>query len=179
MRLHSLVTFAFSLSLVWMLPTTSLSAQTTPVPANGVTADQVNDVARDLWCPLCSGVRLDVCDLQACEQMRQEIGLKLTAGEDAASIKQDFLDQYGPQVLGEPPRAGFSWLGWILPFAVLLGGAIFLLLRNRHLLFPQSVGDRSFETATESAKESAASPRAADQDDPFAQRLEEELKRYD
>lgn len=148
-----------------------VQAQDTSSQGSTVTSDQVNAVARDLWCPLCSGVRLDACELQACTQMRQEIALKLDAGQDAASIKQDFLDQYGPQVLGEPPRSGFNWLAWILPFVGLLGGAIFLLLRGRRLLFSPAPANPERRTAT--------MPSVAQPDDPYARQLDEELKRYD
>lgn len=103
--------------------------------------------------------------------MRQEIALKLEAGQDAASIKQDFLDQYGPQVLGEPPRSGFNWLAWILPFVGLLGGAIFLLLRGRRLLFSPASANPERRTAT--------GPSVTQPDDPYARQLDEELKRYD
>src|SRR5262245_53735698 len=52
--------------------------------------DQVDVVARQLWCPLCNGVRLDACELKACDQMRDLIAVKLAAGEDAETIKAYF-----------------------------------------------------------------------------------------
>lgn len=167
--LYSLPRLLVGCTLIWLLFVLPIHAQATP--KNPVTADQVGEVARELWCPLCSGVRLDTCELQACEQMRQEIALKLQAGENLEAIKKDFLTQYGPQVLGEPPRSGFNWLAWILPFVVLLGGAIFLVLRGRTMLLAQP-------TATAIADvEPVASPAA--QDEPYARQLEEELKQYD
>jgi cytochrome c-type biogenesis protein CcmH len=144
--------------------------QQTPVQPNKITEDQVNAVARELWCPLCSGVRLDACELKACGQMRQEIALRLAAGDDVEAIKKYFVTQYGPQVLGEPPRAGFNWLAWILPFAVLLAGAIFLVMRGRKLFFVQSAA-----VATPALEPTVVNG----QDEPYVRRLEEELKRYD
>ena len=44
--------------------------------------DRMYDIARELWCPLCSGVRLDACELQACVQMRAEIRQLLAEGRD-------------------------------------------------------------------------------------------------
>jgi cytochrome c-type biogenesis protein CcmH len=143
-----------------------LSAQDAPAPVREVTQNEVTEVARQLWCPLCSGVRLDTCDLKACEQMRQEIKLKLEAGEDVESIKADFLAQYGPQILGEPPREGFNWLAWILPVVALAGSALFLLIRGRSLFVQQPRA-----TATPAAP-------AATAEDRYARQLEEELKRY-
>ena len=61
------------------------------LPASGlaqqpVTAEQVNAVARELWCPLCNSVRLDTCELKACEQMREVIAEKLAAGASTEEI---------------------------------------------------------------------------------------------
>ena len=164
------------MSLVWVMLVLPIYAQATTTTPNSnqknpVTPDQVSEVARELWCPLCSGVRLDTCELQACEQMRQEIALKLQAGESLELIKKDFLTQYGPQVLGEPPRSGFNWLAWILPFAVLLGGAVFLVMRGRAMLLaqPKTTHVVTVEPTTPTS----------DKNDPLARQLEEELKRYD
>jgi cytochrome c-type biogenesis protein CcmH len=156
--------------LLWGIGTLPLAAQEAPAPVREVTQDEVTEVARQLWCPLCSGVRLDTCELKACEQMRQEIKLKLEAGEDAESIKAYFLAQYGPQILGEPPREGFNWLAWILPVVVLAGSAIFLLIRGRSLFVGQARA--TAPTAT------APAPPAANTEDRYARQLEEELKRY-
>ncbi|CAN5394200.1 hypothetical protein BH10CHL1_BH10CHL1_12650 [soil metagenome] len=144
--------------------------QPTPVQQNQVTADQINVIARELWCPLCSGVRLDACELKACDQMRQEIGLRLAAGDNLEAIRTYFVAQYGPQVLGEPPRAGFNWIAWVLPFVVLLAGALFLVVRGRKLLFVQPVA---------TAMSTPGQAGMNNQDELYARRLEEELKRYD
>lgn len=133
-----------------------------------VTDEQVRAIARELWCPLCSNVRLDTCNLQACEQMRQEIAIKLAAGEDLESIKAYFLAQYGPQILGEPPREGFNWLAWILPFAVLFGSGLVLVLRGRRLF-----------SARRSSPLPGPQTTSPPSDDPYARRLEEELQRYE
>lgn len=154
------------IALAWSGLARPLAAQESESTTRQVTADEVNEVARQIWCPLCSGVRLDSCELKACEQMRQEIALKLAAGEDAESIRAYFLAQYGPQTLGEPPREGFNWLAWILPFVALGGGAIFLAVRGRSL-FVRTAGAPRRPTAT-----------LAPEDEPYARRLEEELKRY-
>lgn len=168
---YAMLCILVGINLIVLMPTLSIHAQAKPAQKGTVTPDEVGEVARQLWCPLCSGVRLDTCELQACEQMRQEIALKLQAGEDAETIKTDFVNQYGPQVLGEPPRSGFNWLAWLLPFVVLLAGAAFLVTRGRKLLFPQAT------PVNPSTLESPAP--AGEQDDTYARRLEEELKRYD
>lgn len=166
---HDMIRRSYLLGLLctfaWLIWPNPAAAQTTSTPTTTVTIDQVNAVAREMWCPLCSGVRLDTCDLKACEQMRQEIALKLAAGESTESIKQYFLAQYGPQILGEPPRQGFNWIAWILPFAALLVSGVILVMRGRRLF-----------VRSPAVNPSAPTPPP---DDPYARQLEEELKRYD
>lgn len=133
-----------------------------------VTADEVNVIARELWCPLCSGVRLDSCELKACEQMKDVIAIKLEQGEDLDSIKAYFFDQYGPQVLGEPPLEGFSWLAWILPVAVLIGGGYLIWSRMKLMVKP----------ATQTAAGQSATIQTSDVSVEDAAKLRKELERY-
>ncbi|MDE0071389.1 MAG: cytochrome c-type biogenesis protein CcmH [Caldilineaceae bacterium] len=130
-----------------------------------ITADEVNRVARHLWCPLCGGrLRLDSCELKACTQMREVIAIKLAEGEDAQSIRDYFLEQYGPQILGEPPRQGFNWLAWIVPVVAVAGGGLFLWLRMQQMARPLRL--------------SSARAGGAEVDE-HERRLDEELARYD
>lgn len=141
----------------------------TDAGAAGVTANDVNDVARQLWCPLCSGVRLDACELKACAQMKDVIGEKLAEGEDASSIKNYFVAQYGPQVLGEPPMEGFNWLAWVLPVLALVAGGLFVGSRVRN-------STRQAQQASALPSPTPAIPTAGD---AYNEKLDEELKHYD
>lgn len=157
---------------LWLFSVSALHAQeNTPVstPPTNVTADQVNEIARELWCPLCSGVRLDACELKACEQMKEMIAIKLSEGEDLDSIRNYFVAQYGPQVLGEPPWEGFNWLAWVLPFVVLAVGGYFLWSTMRRMVRP---------APDAAAANSAPAKTAAEPEDEYERKLAEELKRY-
>lgn len=118
---------ALAVSLVLILAAPAVIAQQGPTP----TLDQINAVARELYCPLCNGVRLDTCELQACIQMRQVISDKLAGGVPKEQIKQEFVAEYGPRVLGEPPRSGLDLLAWIIPIAAIVAGAAWLLYTAR------------------------------------------------
>jgi cytochrome c-type biogenesis protein CcmH len=91
-----------------------------------VTDDQVNQVASQLYCPVCENISLDVCPTQACEQWRSLIREKLEAGWSAEQIKEYFAAQYGDRVLPEPPKKGLNWMVYILPPAMIAGGALLL-----------------------------------------------------
>lgn len=163
---HStILRFAFLAICLLILSTPGSPPLLAQSESTGVTADEVNTVARDLWCPLCGGrLRLDSCELKACAQMREVIEIKLAEGEDAESIRDYFLEQYGPQVLGEPPRQGFNWLAWILPLVAVAGGGVFLWLRLQQMAGPLRP---------------AATKVAGPEHDERERRLDEELARYD
>ena len=127
-----------------------------------VTDDQVNAVAKQLNCPVCENVPLDVCETQACVQWRDLIRQKLTAGEKPEQIINYFQATYGDRVLQEPPRQGFTGLVWILPFVGLVAGvAILVVVLRRMTAQPAPV---QLETAP---------PESADE---YRERLERELK---
>lgn len=90
--------------------------------------DEVNAIAKQLYCPVCENTPLDVCPTEACRQWRELIRQQLADGWTEDQIKQYFVDNYGARVLGEPPRAGLNWIVYLLPPALILAGA-FVLFR--------------------------------------------------
>lgn len=125
-----------------------------------ITDDDVNAVAKGLYCPVCENIPLDVCPTQACKQWRATIREKLTLGWSTREIEQYFVDQYGDRVLATPPAHGLNWLVYILPPVGFIGGAIILARALRNWRKPDiaAVGE-------------------IPADDPYRHRLQEELQR--
>lgn len=94
-----------------------------------VSDDAVNAVAKQLYCPVCENIPLDVCGTQACMQWRELIREKLAAGWSEDEIKDYFVLQYGDRVLAEPPRRGLNLLVYVVPPVVFLAG-VFILYRG-------------------------------------------------
>ncbi|MBL8097385.1 MAG: cytochrome c-type biogenesis protein CcmH [Anaerolineales bacterium] len=93
------------------------------VAQEGPSDDDVNRVARQMVCPVCEGIPLDVCTTEACSQWRAEIRAQLAAGHSDEEIKAEFVRQYGERVLALPLAAGFTLGVWVLPpLALVLGG---------------------------------------------------------
>lgn len=162
---------AVALLLLLGMSVSFTSAQT-PTP------NQVNEVAKELWCPLCNGVRLDNCELQACVQMRDMIAQKLAAGENRASIKAYFVQQYGDVVLGQPPREGFNLIAYIFPIlaaVVGMGWVTYLVLawrkRQAALAAPGGPG-----LAGPTSGQPAALRKPGEDTDEYMKRVERELR---
>ncbi len=96
----------------------------------GPTQDQINAVARKLYCPVCENTPLDVCPTQACQNWRDEIRVALMEGRSEREILDDFARKYGDSVLAEPPPR--QVVAWALPVVLVLAGvgAMAYWLRN-------------------------------------------------
>lgn len=158
---YALLALALLLVLTGMFYETAFAQDPTP------TDDEVNRIAKQLYCPVCENTPLDVCPTEACRQWRELIRLQLSQGKSEEEIKQYFVDNYGARVLSEPPRTGLNWLVYILPPVLILAGA-FILFRS----FREWTKPRAVEAGSGPEKEAGkASPR-----DEYIARLEEELK---
>jgi cytochrome c-type biogenesis protein CcmH len=147
---------------ILLLSWTTVFAQ--EVNPESITDNQVNAVAKQLYCPVCENIPLDVCGTQACEDWRQEIRQKLADGWSDDQIKQYFVDRFGDRVLAAPPRRGLNWLLYIVPPAAFLAG-IFILYRG--LKSWRQMEDEPLEIEE----------TRSEVDDDYIARLEEELKK--
>src|SRR4030066_212316 len=85
--------------ILGVMVTGAVSAQQ-PTPSD----DQVNAIAKQLYCPVCENIPLDVCPTTACAQWRELIRQKLADGWSEQQIKEYFVQQYGSRVIGTPNR---------------------------------------------------------------------------
>ena len=99
-RSYSKILIYFMIMLLTLIPV-SVGAQ-----GSDPTDDEVNAIAKQLFCPVCENIPLDTCGTEACEQWRGVIRDKLAEGWTEDQIKTYFVDQYGDRVLAEAyPRA--------------------------------------------------------------------------
>jgi cytochrome c-type biogenesis protein CcmH len=87
----------------------------TSLPAGSPSDNDVNRVAKKLYCPVCPNTPLDVCATQACKDWRAQIREQLASGWTDQQVIDSFVKSYGERVLAEPERGGFTSLVWMLP----------------------------------------------------------------
>jgi cytochrome c-type biogenesis protein CcmH len=124
-----LIALFFLLTAYFLLPTPYSLLPT--LAQEEPNLDRINDIAKELNCPTCTGINLSDCRTLTCEQWREQIGELVDEGYNDQEVLDYFSTRYGDQVLQEPPRRGFSLLIWILPVVVLIGGGIWLVLTLR------------------------------------------------
>lgn len=132
------------------------------------TDDEVNAIARQLYCPVCENIPLDACGTAACEQWRGIIRDKLAEGWTEDQIKSYFVEQYGDRVLAEPPREGFNLLIYVVPLLAFLVGVAMLFL-----------GFGKWRKAAQNRKSGAQPGKVSsrpDTADEYVKKVEEELE---
>jgi cytochrome c-type biogenesis protein CcmH len=134
----------------------------TPPPVRQVTVDEVNQLAKQLYCPVCENIPLDVCPTQACVQWRATIREKLEAGWSDQQVLDYFADQYGERVLARPSTRGLNVLVWWVPPIALAAGGLVLW--------------RFMRPAARARRGTATPPPSPAPADPYAARFEAELQ---
>jgi cytochrome c-type biogenesis protein CcmH len=97
-------------------------------PARESLDQRVHDVASQLKCPVCQGESVADSPSTISQQMRGVIRQQLQRGQSEQQIIQYFVSRYGNTILWSPPKQGFTILAWVIPIAILLSGALLLVL---------------------------------------------------
>ncbi len=124
--------------------------------------DQTYHIAKLLNCPTCAGRNLADCPTQTCAQWKAEIRAQLEQGKSPQEVIAFFEARFGPTVRQEPPREGATAILWAAP----IGAAVVFLAIAAWVITQR--------TAPRNAASALAAPFA---DDPYAARLEEEVRR--
>jgi cytochrome c-type biogenesis protein CcmH len=111
--------------------TTSILAQTAPVQEplvfeNQEQQDRFNQLTEELRCLVCQNQTLADSDAQLAHDLRSEVHEMLLAGNSNDEIKQFMVERYGDFVLYRPPVQKNTYLLWLGPILLLLGGALIL-----------------------------------------------------
>ncbi len=161
---------------VGLTPFTVITAQgPTPSP-RPVSDNEVNRVAKNLYCPVCQNVPLEVCETEACARWREQVRDLLAQGYTEEQVRQYFIERFGTKTVGTPADTVSRLLTIALPFALigLIGVVIaFNLARWRSNRRRDNVGAglKPAPTDTTNANVESAAP------DDYRARLEEEIRK--
>ncbi len=159
----------FFLCVVLLAPLNSASGQgTTPTPI-AVSDDAVNAVSRNLYCPVCQNVTLEVCPTDACARWREQVRELLAQGKSEEEVRQYFIDKFGMRTVGAP----VDTLGRLLTIGVPFGLIVIIgaLLAVRVYRRRGPAGSSPDEPDTEETPESISAELAG-----YREQLEAELK---
>lgn len=112
-----------------------INAQDDPAPIP-VTDDEVNEVASQMYCPICEMEPLDTCGASTCVLWREQIREELEAGRTRDEIIDSFIERYGERVVGIPEDPALRGFSLFAPIAIailglLVGGFTFMRWNNK------------------------------------------------
>jgi cytochrome c-type biogenesis protein CcmH/NrfF len=138
------------LALVLLLGLTAAAEPQTTLP----------DVEDEVMCVECR-TALNVSNAPVADQERAFIRARIAEGMTKAQIKAALVEEYGPDVLAEPPSEGFDVAAWLVPAGLVALAALGIALLARRW------------RRTESA------PAGPELDPADARRLDAELSAFD
>lgn len=99
-------------------------------PLEDASKEQIaQEIFTELRCITCDGESLAGSNADFSVSMRALIREQLAGGADKQEVVSYLTDRYGTQILQSPPKQGGALLLWLMPFALLLLGAV--LTRRR------------------------------------------------
>jgi len=135
-----------ALMYVMLVAGSSLAAQEPLIFDDPSQEARYKDLTEELRCTVCQNQNLADSDAPLAQDLREEIHKMMTAGRSDAEIKTFLVERYGDFVLYRPPMQGNTLALWVIPIALLLGGAVVVAFvvrgRNRRLA-AQRQGDGS------------------------------------
>jgi cytochrome c-type biogenesis protein CcmH len=117
-----------------------LGAAITPPALAAQATWSETDLESQLMCPVCHTL-LDNSQSAEANRIRQVIHQRHQQGWSEARTRDYLVAQYGEEVLAAPPKHGFDLLAWLVPAAVLLGGAALAVLLARAWSSSRGGGD--------------------------------------
>lgn len=144
--------------------TAAAAAELEPIVLTPDQEDRVRHLESMMKCPVCRSQSVRSSDSFMAKDMQRKIRELVSEGASDEEIVAYFTARYGDWILLAPPKRGFTWAAWLLPFAVVLAGGIGLFVATRRW-------------RRRSKKEGGtASVESPPPESPYLDRLERELE---
>ncbi len=164
-RLHGVLRPAWLVALpvaLVILASSALAAQAAP---------PTSSVSDKIMCLCGCNSVLSVCPHPDCGwgiPAKEDIKQQLESGKTPDQVIAYYVDKYGEQVLASPTKKGFNMVVWVLPFVVLLAGAVVVYFLVKSWAVRRA--------AEELVEVEVTAPKASED---AQRRLEEELRKFD
>jgi cytochrome c-type biogenesis protein CcmH len=119
------------LSLVYCLGTTLHAADAPYASSDPALEKRVMAVAEELRCLVCQNQTIADSHAELAIDLKNQVREMLVQGKSEKEIKAYMVERYGDFVLYRPQVKGSTWLLWLGPFVLLVGGLAFLFARLR------------------------------------------------
>ncbi len=123
----------FILALFFLQITLTSAQEAQPLRENNAAEAQVQRLSEELRCLVCQNQTLADSHAGLAEDLKQEIREMANKGMSDQAIIDYLVARYGDFVRYRPPLNATTYLLWLGPFVLLIGGVagLFLMLRRR------------------------------------------------
>jgi cytochrome c-type biogenesis protein CcmH len=110
----------------------------------GQSSDRAKQLGAKMVCMCGCTQILTACNHVGCTmsaKMIKELDQRVSAGDTDDLLMQSFVQEYGEQVLAEPPARGFNTVAWVIPivaFAMGLGLVMMVIREWRNRVAPMA-----------------------------------------
>jgi cytochrome c-type biogenesis protein CcmH len=119
----------FGLALALSLSSSAHAVEPSERLADPVLEARARAISQELRCLVCQNQSIDESDASLAHDLRLLIRKRLLAGDSDKQVIDYLVARYGVFVLLDPPFAPMTYLLWLGPPLLLLGGATALALR--------------------------------------------------
>lgn len=141
----------------------------TPVAAQDI-EPEARAIEAMLIAPCCWLQQVSVHQSEAAIKIKADVRVALRAGRTRQQILDEYVTQYGPRILVEPPARGFGASLYVLPAVILFASALVVGLVVRRF---------TARARPASPAPSDATPAASGEDAALADKLDDELSELD
>jgi cytochrome c-type biogenesis protein CcmH len=134
-----------------------------PVAAASEQHPSLAELEGEVVCPTCH-TTLDQSSSPIAQRMKVFIAGRIRAGDTKSEIERKLVAQFGPGVIAKPSKHGLDLVAWLLPIALLVGGAA-------------GVGAAAWRWRRTSARSTPADEEPLDAE--VERRIDEELAGYE
>jgi cytochrome c-type biogenesis protein CcmH len=117
----------------------------TPAPYDSALEARTRETASVLRCPVCQGLSIQDSPAELAVQMKDVVRQQLREGKTPEEVKAYFVSKYGEWILLEPKASGANLVVYLLPIALVLGGAVFIWFMVRKWSAASGAADAAVE----------------------------------
>ena len=121
--------------------------------------ERARDLSKNLRCLVCQNQSIDDSDADLAVDLRREVRSLIKQGQTDDEILAGLRDRYGDYILLKPPVSSSTYLLWLAPILIIIGG-LFILWRWRQSGKTQTPIDENVQLSTPA--------RQADDDEQLA-----------
>ena len=114
---------ALLIAALWDAPGSAWAIRPDEMLANQKLESRARSIDKELRCLVCQNESIDDSNADLAHDLRVLVRQRITAGDSDAQVKQYIVARYGNYVLLKPPFDAETYLLWLGPLVLLLGGA--------------------------------------------------------